>query len=65
MLFRGQHRAAEEMGANGFGEVLATPRAHGRAASGQDVGREFRIAAADAADRASGDDGARRPFVRS
>jgi len=54
--FRGQHRAAEEMGANGFGEVLTTPRAHVRATSAQDVGGEFHVAKADVAGRASGDD---------
>src|SRR4029453_13771841 len=54
--FRGQHRAAEEMGANGFGEFPTTPRAHVRAASPQDVGGEFRVAEADVTGRASGDD---------
>jgi hypothetical protein len=54
--FRGQHRAAEEMGANGFGKVLPTPRAHVRAASAQDVGGEFRVAEADVTGRASGND---------
>jgi hypothetical protein len=34
---RRQHRAAEEMGANGFGEIPATPRTHIRSASAQDV----------------------------
>jgi hypothetical protein len=57
--FRGQHRAAEEMGANGFGEVLTTPRAHVHAAPVQDVGGEFRVAEADVTGRASGDDVAR------
>src|SRR4030095_12057193 len=64
--FRGQHRAAEEMGANGFGEVLTTPRAHVRAGSVQDVGGEFRVAEADVTGRASGDDGPssrRRPAL--
>ena len=54
--FRGQHRAAEEMCANGFGKVLTTPRAHVSAASVQDVGGEFRVAEANVTGRASGDD---------
>jgi hypothetical protein len=57
--FRGQHRAAEEMGANGFGEVPTTPRAHVRAASAHHVGGELRVAEADVTGRASGDDVAR------
>ena len=44
------------MSANGFGELPTTPRAHVRAASAQDVGREFRVAEADVTGRASGDD---------
>src|SRR4029450_7149368 len=54
--FRGQHRTAEETGANDFGEVLTTPRAHARSASAQDVGGEFRVAEAHVTDRALGDD---------
>jgi len=44
------------MCANGFSEFPTTPRAHVRAASAQDVGREFRVAEADITGRASGDD---------
>jgi len=54
--FQGQHRAAEEMGANGFGEVLTTPGTHVRAASAHHVGSEFRVSVADVTGRASGDD---------
>jgi len=57
--FQGKHRAAEKMGANGLGEVLATPRTQVRAASTQDVRGEFRVAEADVTDRASRDDVAR------
>src|SRR5262249_31886625 len=55
LYFRGQHGAAEEMGANGVGEVLATPMAHVRAAS-EDVCSEFRVAEADVTRRTPGDD---------
>jgi hypothetical protein len=58
------------MGANDFGEVLTTPRAHVRSAAAQDVGGEFRVAEAHVTDRASGDDVTRavdedqRPLLR-
>ena len=54
--FRRQHRAAEEMGANDFGEVLTTPRAHFRAAFAEDVCDQLVVVASDVADRATGDD---------
>src|SRR5262245_28864283 len=55
LYFRGQHGAAEEMSANGVGEVLATPRAHVRVAS-EEVCSEFRVAEADVTRRTPGDD---------
>src|SRR5215475_13123215 len=57
--FRGQHRAAEEMGANGLGKIPTTSRAQVRAPPRQDVGGEFVVAQADATGRAPDDDVAR------
>src|SRR5262249_4238706 len=54
--FRGQHRAAEQMCANGFSEVQTTPRAHVRAVSAYHLCGEFREAEAEVTSRASGDD---------
>src|SRR5262245_61241219 len=53
---RGQHRAAKEMSANGFGKVQTTPRAEVRAAPAQDVYGKSRVVEADVTDWASDDD---------
>src|SRR5262245_10865248 len=54
--FHGQHRTAEEMCANVFGEVPTTPRTHVRATSAYHVCGEFCEAEGDVTGRALGDD---------